>query len=132
MRVDLHSHTRYSLDATTTPQQLVQRAREAGLDRIAVTDHGEIEGALRARELDPALVIVGEEIRCRCGVELIGLFLTEGSVAKQLFVQYRTFGFGPTALDLIVFDITLGFYVHVNLMSVIGIFLVAQILRWYR
>lgn len=64
--------------------------------------------------------------------QAIGLFLTEGSVARQLFVQYRTFGFGPTALDLIVFDVTLGFYVHVNLMSVIGIFLVAQILRWYR
>jgi hypothetical protein len=55
----------------------VERAREAGLDRIAVTDHGTIEGALVARDAAPELVIVGEEIRCRCRTELIGLFLRE-------------------------------------------------------
>lgn len=77
MRVDLHTHTRYSQDATTRPSELVERAREAGLDRIAVTDHHSIEGALRAREREPDLVIIGEEIRCECGTELIGLFLRE-------------------------------------------------------
>lgn len=77
LRVDLHSHTYHSLDAVPSPAELVERAREAGLDRIAVTDHGEIEGALEAQALDSARVIVGEEIRCRCRTELIGLFLTE-------------------------------------------------------
>ena len=62
----------------------------------------------------------------------IGLFVPEGSVAHQLFVQYERFGFGPATIQLIVFDVTVGLYVHVNLMSVIGIFLVAQILRWVR
>ena len=75
--VDFHSHTSFSHDGHTSPRDLVERAREVGLDRIAVTDHGTIEGALRARELDPELVIVGEEIRCACHVELIGLFLTD-------------------------------------------------------
>lgn len=60
-----------------TPAELVERAAEAGIARIAVTDHGEIEGAALARSLDPARVIVGEEIRCRCRTELIGLFLEE-------------------------------------------------------
>jgi predicted metal-dependent phosphoesterase TrpH len=73
--VDLHCHTHASRDAWTPPAVLVERAQEAGLDRIAVTDHGEIEGALRARELDPERIIVGEEIKCACGTELIGLFL---------------------------------------------------------
>jgi predicted metal-dependent phosphoesterase TrpH len=77
IRMDLHSHTRYSLDAVTTPAQLVERAAEEGIDRIAVTDHGEIEGALMAQALDPERVIVGEEIRCAGGTELIGLFLHE-------------------------------------------------------
>ena len=77
LRVDLHSHTNCSYDAVTTPCDLVERAREAGLDRIAVTDHGCLEGAWRAREIDSELVIVGEEIRCRCRTEVIGLFLTE-------------------------------------------------------
>jgi hypothetical protein len=64
--------------------------------------------------------------------QAVGLFLTEGSPAHQLFVQYLSFGFGPTPLNLIIFDITVGFHIHVNLLSVIGIFLVAQVLRWYR
>ena len=77
LRVDLHAHTRHSPDATTSPAELVERAAETGLDRVAVTDHGVIEGALEARELDPARVIVGEEIRCRGRTEIIGLYLTE-------------------------------------------------------
>jgi len=77
LRVDLHSHTCHSQDGHTAPGRLVERARAVGLDRIAVTDHGTIEGALRARDLAPELVIVGEEIRCRCRTELIGLFLRE-------------------------------------------------------
>lgn len=60
------------------------------------------------------------------------MFLPEGGTARQLFVQYQSFGFGPTNIDLIVFDITLGFHVHANLMSVIGVFVVAQALRWFR
>jgi len=77
LQVDLHSHTNRSQDGVTTPEELVERARAVGLDRIAVTDHGTIDGALRARETGGRLVIVGEEIRCRCRTELIGLFLTE-------------------------------------------------------
>jgi len=77
LHVDLHTHTSYSPDAVTSPAELVERATMMGLDRIAVTDHGEIEGALRAHELDPGRVIIGEEIRCRGGTELIGLYLTE-------------------------------------------------------
>ncbi len=64
--------------------------------------------------------------------QAVGLFLPEGSTAHQLFVQYLSFGFGPASINLIVFDIELGFHVHVNLLSVIGVFLVAQLLRWYR
>ena len=77
LRIDLHAHTRFSPDAAMSPRELVDRALDAGLDRIAVTDHGEIEGALEARAYAPAHVIVGEEIRCEGRTELIGLFLTE-------------------------------------------------------
>lgn len=77
LRIDLHTHTERSPDAAIPPAELVERAVEAGLDRIAVTDHGTIEGALAARETAADRVIVGEEIRCACRTELIGLFLTE-------------------------------------------------------
>jgi len=75
LRVDLHSHTSHSIDAWMPPRTLVRRARSAGLDRIAVTDHGAIDGALRARDIDPELIIVGEEVRCDNGTELVALFI---------------------------------------------------------
>lgn len=73
--VDLHCHTRASHDCLVEPADLVRAARAAGLDRLAVTDHNEIDGAREARELDPELVIVGEEVRTAEGLDLIGLFL---------------------------------------------------------
>lgn len=77
VRVDLHSHTSRSHDAWMAPSTLVQRAREAGIDRIAVTDHGSLGGALEAHALDPERVIVAEEIGCAESIDLIGLFLHE-------------------------------------------------------
>ena len=47
------------------------------LDRIAVTDHHTLDGALRARDLDPERIVVGEEITTRCRTDVIGLFLTK-------------------------------------------------------
>jgi len=76
IRVDLHTHSCYSMDAWTPPLELVERAVAAGLDRIAITDHGEVEGGLEAHARHPEHVIVGEEIHCRCGTHLIGLFLS--------------------------------------------------------
>ena len=75
IRVDLHTHTWFSPDSLTSPQRLIRAARKAGLHRIAVTDHDMIDGALEAHALAPDLVIVGEEIRCGCQTEVIGLFL---------------------------------------------------------
>lgn len=75
-QVDLHAHTRRSHDAWTTPREFVRRAAAVGLDRVAITDHGTLRGALEAREYDPERIIVGEEIHCRERVDLIGLFVT--------------------------------------------------------
>lgn len=73
--VDLHLHTSASYDCLSEPRDVLEAAREAGLDRIAVTDHNEIEGALAARSIEAARVIVGEEVRTAEGLDLIGLFL---------------------------------------------------------
>lgn len=73
--VDLHMHTRASADCRSEPARVIERAREVGLDRIAITDHDEIEGAFEARRLDPEMVIVGEEVRTAEGLDLIGLYL---------------------------------------------------------
>jgi predicted metal-dependent phosphoesterase TrpH len=76
-RIDLHMHTWVSSDSRTDPKVLVEQAREVGLNRIAVTDHNVIEGALEAHRLAPDLVIVGEEIETETGGELIAYFVKE-------------------------------------------------------
>jgi len=64
--------------------------------------------------------------------EVIGLFLNEGSVAEQLFVRYISFGPEVTHWNLVILDVTFGFQLHFNLMSIIGVFVASQMLRWYR
>jgi len=86
IRADFHTHTCFSHDAHQTPRQLVDRAREIGLDRVAITDHHTLDGALRARDLDPERVIVGEEITTRCRTDVIGLFLTK-RIAPRLSLE---------------------------------------------
>ena len=76
-RIDLHTHTRFSPDSRTEPADLIARAREIGLDRVAVTDHNTIAGALVAQRLAPDLIIVGEEIETATGGELIAYYVQE-------------------------------------------------------
>lgn len=75
--LDLHMHTDASHDCLSAPRAVVERAREVGLQRIAITDHNEIDGAIEASRIDPELVIVGEEVRTDEGLDLIGLFISE-------------------------------------------------------
>lgn len=92
-RVDLHTHTDHSHDCLSRAAQVVARAEEVGLDRIAITDHNEIDGALEARALDPRRVIVGEEVRTAEGLDLIGLFLTRhippGGTFEEVAAEIR-------------------------------------------
>jgi len=75
-KVDLHSHTIYSKDCLTRTTKLIDRARQVGLDRIAVTEHNRLDGALAAKAMDPELIIVGEEIKTTHG-EIIAYFVEE-------------------------------------------------------
>ena len=75
MRIDLHLHSRYSHDGQSTLEELIERCAECGLDRIALTDHNTVEGALELAKIAPDLAIVGEEAKTREG-EVIGLFIT--------------------------------------------------------
>ena len=76
-RVDMHLHTHRSFDCLNTPAAILKAARARGLDRIIVTDHNEVRGALELRELDPERVIVGEEVKTREGFDVIGIFIRE-------------------------------------------------------
>ncbi len=63
--------------------------------------------------------------------ELIGLVLPEGNVIRQLFVSGKEFSVSPATYDFIVFTFTIGFSLKVNLISVLGIIVVALLLRIY-
>lgn len=76
VRVDLHSHTMWSGDSTTTPDELEQAVVEAGIDVLCITDHNAVRGAVELAGRLPCRVVVGEELRTHAG-EIIGLFLTE-------------------------------------------------------
>ncbi len=84
-KVDLHSHTIYSKDCLTRPEEAIARARSLGLDKLAITEHNNLAGALRAKELAPDLIIVGEEIMTTHG-ELIAYFVKE-EVPRDLSPQ---------------------------------------------
>jgi predicted metal-dependent phosphoesterase TrpH len=66
----------YSPDSKTTPEQIISRCKETGIDCIAVTDHNTIAGAVELKRMAPFKVIVSSEIHTRDG-EVIGYFLSE-------------------------------------------------------
>jgi predicted metal-dependent phosphoesterase TrpH len=76
LKLEFHCHTNASKDSLTKPVDLIKTARRKGLDRLVITDHNSIEGALAAQRLDPELVIVGEEILTTRG-EILAAFVTE-------------------------------------------------------
>ena len=74
---DFHVHTHHSKDCVMPVADILERAREVGLDVVAITDHDSAAGGLEARELADRYgvrVIVGEEVKSSEG-EVIGLFL---------------------------------------------------------
>ena len=63
MRIDLHTHSAAS-DGTDPPAEVMRRARAAGLDVIALTDHDTLAGQEQARAALP------EGLRLVTGMEL--------------------------------------------------------------
>ena len=88
MRIDLHCHTEASVDCLTPIELFPERLREQEIQVQAITDHNEVWGAQKLRDLvqaatetadlprPPLTIIVGEEVTTLEG-EIIGLFLKE-------------------------------------------------------
>ena len=96
LRMDMHLHTYRSFDSLNQPADLLRAAKVRGLDRLIVTDHNEIRGALELREMDPERIIVGEEVKTREGVDVIGIFMSElipkGTPARETAERIRDQG----------------------------------------
>lgn len=76
LTVEFHCHTRVSKDSLNKVPALLQTARKRGITRLVITDHNSISGAIEAQQLDPELVIIGEEIMTEKG-ELLAAFVKE-------------------------------------------------------
>lgn len=75
-RVDLHNHTLWSRDCLVRFETILDLCARRQIDRIAITDHNTVEGALRMQEMAPQLVITGEEIMTTEG-ELLAYYVRE-------------------------------------------------------
>jgi hypothetical protein len=76
IKAEFHCHSVYSKDSLVSLDGLVSTCHKKGIQRLAITDHNTIQGALVAQKLDPGLIIVGEEIMTLQG-ELLAFFVTE-------------------------------------------------------
>jgi hypothetical protein len=96
MRIDLHLHTWASFDSLSDPEAVLRRARERGLDRIAITDHNSVEVGLSMAARYPERVIPGEEVKTAEGIDVIGLYLSsaipKGTPAHETCLRIREQG----------------------------------------
>jgi predicted metal-dependent phosphoesterase TrpH len=94
-RVELHCHTHYSKDCLLKPEAIIETCRAKGIDKLAVTDHNSIAGALQLQEMAPELIVVGEEIMTTEG-ELLAFFVREqvpaGLAPREAIARLRDQG----------------------------------------
>jgi len=86
---------------------------------------------MRRKSLGYVLVVVilGALIGSALG-EVLAMLLPHG-VVKEFFLRSANFSVGPAVLDLILFTVTLGFSLKLNVIGVLGIVMAAYILRWF-
>lgn len=73
---EFHCHTIYSKDSLLRVSDLLKECDKKGIQRLAITDHNTIAGALAAKNIDPERVIIGEEIMTSKG-ELLAYFVKD-------------------------------------------------------
>ena len=84
LKADLHCHSFFS-DGALSPEQLVERALQAEIDLLALTDHDTIAGVLALREAalnKPIQIISGVELSVRWkmhDVHVLGLNIDESA-----------------------------------------------------
>ncbi len=76
VNAEFHCHSGYSKDSLANLAGLISTCHKKGIQRLAITDHNTIQGALVAQELDPDLIIIGEETMTLQG-ELLAFFVGE-------------------------------------------------------
>ncbi|MEM7822776.1 MAG: PHP domain-containing protein [Candidatus Aenigmatarchaeota archaeon] len=72
MLSDIHIHSEYSEDSNSKIEDIIKIAKRRGLDAISITDHGTVEGSLRAAKIARGIKIIpGQEIKTKQGEILV-------------------------------------------------------------
>ena len=80
---DLHIHTRKS-DGTNTVEEVFQRAKESGLEAIAITDHDTIAGVPEGLEMS-----VKYGVKFVPGIELSAIYNGKEIHIVALFIDWK-------------------------------------------
>jgi PHP family Zn ribbon phosphoesterase len=94
-RADLHIHTLLSpcADLEMTPANIVQRAKETGLQIIGITDHNSTKNALLVKKLgekEGIFVLTGVEVTTKEEVHCLAFFEFENQLAQfQQFLDEK-------------------------------------------
>ncbi|MDZ4814873.1 MAG: PHP domain-containing protein [Verrucomicrobiota bacterium] len=113
---DLHSHSRFSADGVTEPEEMIERARKRGLHGFAVTDHNTCEcvdyflnkGFMRedGQAVDGFLIIPGQEVSTEeghllaLGITLPDLRMTPASRVVEMIHKKKGLAIPPHPYDL--------------------------------
>ncbi|MFH0941085.1 MAG: PHP-associated domain-containing protein [Candidatus Omnitrophota bacterium] len=88
MVIDFHVHSKYSFDCFLEPSRVIDIARLAGLDGLAIADHDTMAGVAEFKKLAPDLYIIpAQEITTRQG-DILGLFLKD-QIEKRDDLQWN-------------------------------------------
>ena len=90
--IDFHTHTDAS-DGALSPQILLERARDAGISVLAITDHDTLRGFQQVRDLaqDELRLVSGVELSCVWGgvtIHVVGLGFDPDAGSIQSMVQH--------------------------------------------
>lgn len=74
------------------------------------------------------IILLGAIVGSAFG-RLVGWVVPEGPV-KTFFFKTVALGFNPFTIDLSVIQLTLGLMLRINILSIVGVMIMAYILKW--
>lgn len=75
------------------------------------------------------IIIIGAIVGSALG-HILGIILPEGAV-KKVFLQSLSVGIPEFHLNLAIISLTFALTLNINLVTIIGIILLAYLLRWF-
>ena len=91
MKADLHVHSCFSEDGHSTPEEILEKAKEIGFGCIAITDHNSFESFEKVKDFTDVIFVPGEEVGSEDG-HIIALGI-DREIPKHLSI--------PETIDLI-------------------------------